>query len=430
MKRSFFRLVVSSVLVAWVLTFATMLTYRNWLAWDEERARRDGLDLIHALLDRALPGERADLVDELASYMSIGFAVISEDDLPELIGRSLSPGERTFHRASVGENWHYWRFSDGVGALAAGPIDPSAPVGVIPIGLYLLGIVLPLLAAFIALRLQREIVKVEKATEALSVGELDARVDNPDGPSNELAASFNAMAERLARLIRSRHELVQAVSHELGSPLSRLRFQLELLETGEPATMHSRCAAMARELDSLDELVAELLNYTQSDDVALNLETFNPKPALEDLVELARLDEVSGLELNVCLNADPDGLLHADRRLFQRSIENLLRNAVRYARAEVRVEVLAETDSVAVAVHDDGPGIPEAQREYVTQPFVRIDSHRPRKTGGVGLGLAIVSRIVNRHRGELSIAESPLGGACIKTTWPTPSNDQGLGPTR
>ncbi len=115
----------------------------------------------------------------------------------------------------------------------------------------------------------------------------------------------------------------------------------------------------------------------------------------------------------------PDDVrVFADQRLFMRAVENVLRNAVRYARQSVRIDVRADADKVRVSVHDDGPGIPEDLRTKVVIPFYRPDKDRGRKTGGVGLGLAIANRILLRHGGELEIGDSPLGGAMVSTTWP------------
>ena len=112
----------------------------------------------------------------------------------------------------------------------------------------------------------------------------------------------------------------------------------------------------------------------------------------------------------------------ADQRLFMRAVENVLRNAVRYADGVVRIAIHASEHRVRVEVHDDGPGIPEDIRAKVVIPFYRPDKDRARKTGGVGLGLAIAHRILLRHGGELEIGESSLGGACVTTTWPVESD--------
>lgn len=410
MRRSFVRLVVSTVLLCWVVGGVIVFAYARSLSWTDERAREEGVFLIHALLDETPAAEREARLGALRSHTSVPLALMPRAEVERRVGRPARPGEAIPLRASAREEWYFLVFGDGARALAAGPVNPAHPRGFVPIGVILLILGVPVLAAWIALRVERRLTKVERASQALATGELTARVDDPD---SELAASFNEMAERVEGLIRSRHELVQAVSHELGSPLSRLRFHLELLEGRAD---EARVAAMARELDALDELVAELLSYVQSDDVALDRADFAPRTALSDLAELAQLD--ADAELEVSVEIPPGARLVADQRLFLRAIENLLRNAVQHARARVRLELEDGKSEVRVTVHDDGPGIEEALREKVTQPFFRPSSERDRRTGGVGLGLAIVQRIVRRHGGALKIGRSPLGGAMVETEWP------------
>lgn len=416
MKRSLLRLVVVSVLAAWLASLVVTVVYGYRKEWTETSARRHGVFLAFELLDPLPVAERAQRLDQLEENFGVEFELLTLAELDERIGSPRALGTPIAFREDWRRHWFFLAFTDGSGALAAGPFNPSVPVGYAPVGLIAAAVVLPALAAFIALRVERELNKVERASRALSEGRLSVRVDNRRGPSNELAASFNEMAGRIEELIRSRDELVQAVSHELGSPLSRLRFYVELVAT--PGLSEERLKDITRELDALDELVAELLSYVQSDDVDLQSRAFAPTPVLRDLGELARLDAADEREVAVEDRLPAETLLVADPKLFSRAIENLLRNAVRYAQARVRIEI-SETDrGIDVAVHDDGPGIPKEMREKVTAPFVRLEASRERKTGGVGLGLAIVSRIVRRHGGELAIGSSPLGGALVSTQWP------------
>ena len=285
-------------------------------------------------------------------------------------------------------------------------------------GIVLAIVGLPLIAGLIAMRVEQQLRKVEHASQALAVGDLGARVEIQSGQPNELAANFNAMAERIEHLIRSRDELVQAVSHELGSPLSRLRFHIELLEHQSEEKRDDRISAMSRELDALDELVAELLSYVQSDELELERVEFDPIRGLTDIAELARLETPDDRTIDVDCVLPVSASVLADQRLFLRAIENLVRNAVRHAGSRVQLVLTDDEDYVRVSVHDDGPGIPEALREKAMTPFVRVEADRGRKSGGVGLGLAIVSRIMDRHGGRLEIGDSPLGGAKVATLWP------------
>lgn len=418
MRRSFVRLVVESVLSCWALGFVVLFAYLETRSWTDTRARGDSVFLFHELLEATPPPARAERVRALQSHTTVRLSILSRQAAQTLAGRAVDPGDQIPLRLSRREEWYLLAFEDGEGVFAAGPVDPGNPEGFSPIGIFIAIAGIPLIAGIIALRLERALAKVERASEALAVGELSARVEDPRGPSNELAAKFNAMAERIEHLVRSRDELVQAVSHELGSPLSRLRFQMELLGNLSEAEREQRLDAMNRELDALDELVAELLTYVQSDDLKVDRRRFDPARGLSDLAELAVLEGPEDRTVDVQTSL-PEGIeVFADPRLFLRAVENTLRNSVRHARARVRLEVADEGNHIRVTVHDDGPGIPEDARDKVTAPFFRLDKDRHRGTGGVGLGLAIVSRIMRQHGGSVQFETSDLGGAMVSTLWP------------
>ncbi len=423
MRRSFVQLVVVSVLVAWAVGVVAVLGLAMQESWTESRAEDDGVVLFFELLDATPPARRQARANELEQHTRLPLSLMPLEEVERRSGSALLPGERRPHRVSFREEWYFFGFHDGSAALAIGPVNPVDAEGRIPIGLLLLIIGLPAMAAVIAVRVERGINRVERATHALADGQLSARVDGAAGPSAELATSFNAMAERVERLIRSRDELVQAVSHELGSPLSRLRFHVELLSNLSDEDRDERLDKMTRELDGLDGLVAELLTYVQADEIRVDARRFDPNQGLTDVAELAMLDAPERAEI-VVDTVLPDGIeVYADPRLFQRTVENLLRNAVRYARTRVELELARDTDGVRVVVHDDGPGIPEDQRENVRAPFVRLEADRNPNRGGAGLGLAIVARILDRHGGRLEIGASHLGGARVSTLWPTGPNE-------
>ena len=421
MKRSFVRLTISSVLLCWAAGMAIIYVYATNVTWTEAKARETGVMLVYGMLDPLPAAKRAQRLAELQPNFQVNFALLSLAEIEHRTGRVPRPGEHISLKVSAREAWYMMAFKDGDGGLAAGPTHPAIPTDVVPVGMIYAIVGLPVIAGLVALRVDRELNKVERASQALADGELSVRVDNQHGPSNELAATFNSMAERVERLIRSRDELVQAVSHELGSPLSRLRFHLELLENqSDDSQREERVNAMTRELDALDDLVAELLSYVQSDELELDRQVFEPSQVLSDLAELAGLEAPEHRLVEVDVKLIDNITVFADQRLFQRAIENVLRNAVRYAESKVLLELTQDDHQVWVAVHDDGPGIPEELREKVMAPFVRLDADRDRKTGGVGLGLAIVSRIMNRHDGRIAITSSPLGGATVATLWPRP----------
>jgi signal transduction histidine kinase len=419
MRRSLLKLVVGSVLACWAMAIVVIVFYSRSLSWTDERAQTDGVFLAYELLNNIPHERRSARLQGLQQHFSVNLGLVTIHDVERRLGRSLRSGERIPHRVSPREEWYFLVFEDGLQALAAGPVNPmAAPPGFIPIGAILAILGLPIIAGLIALRVERRFTRVERASEALAAGDLGARVNGKHASYDELATNFNRMAERLETLIRSRDELVQAVSHELGSPLSRLRFHMELFENQTEDKREERIKAMTLELDALDELVAELLGYVQSDELDIEPKTFNPTQGFTDLAELARLEapEYRTIEIDLEL---PNGVsVFADQRLFLRTVENVLRNAVRHSNGKVRLELTQEKEHIRVAVHDNGSGIPEDLREKVKIPFFRIQADRNRKTGGVGLGLAIVGRIMQKHGGYLEISDSPLGGATVATLWP------------
>lgn len=419
MRRSFVKLIVTAVLLCWGLGYSVLYVFAHNLSWDREDARRAGVYWLSDVFDGASSAERSALTARAEGQFPFRFQVVPVERAEARIGRRLAPGERALYEAGTREHWFYAAFADAGAALEIGPIDPAVPEGVFPIGVILAIVVTPLVAVFVAARIAVQLRKVEQATEELGAGVLSTRVDNQGGPSHELAASFNSMAERIEQLVRDRDELVQAVSHELGSPLSRLRFHLELLgNASDEAQRRSRIDAAERELDELDELIVELLRWVQSGEGGLDIGRFDAVKPLADLTELAQFHRRATEGVRVVTNLPAQAWIEADARQFQRVVENLLRNAVKYAASTVRLTLTSDgSERVAITVEDDGPGIPEADRARVLEPFTRLDADRARQTGGAGLGLAIVDRIVRQHHGELSIGDSELGGAAIATRW-------------
>jgi two-component system sensor histidine kinase RstB len=317
----------------------------------------------------------------------------------------------------------YGAVRGGERVLAMGPLKkmkrehtfPLAPVLAAIIG------VIVLTSLLFALPLVRRLRTLERATERISAGDLQARAELASKDAiGRLARRFNAMADRVQGLLESQQELLQAVSHELRTPAARIRFGLEMLAGArDEAERRSRITAIDEDLEELDELVEELLLYIRSGDSARRLER-RPLVVVEQLEELAgRLAE---LRPEVGVEVAPDGAraleADADEKLFRRAMQNLLTNAIRHARGRVTVTVEGDDGMARVAVCDDGPGVPPEHRERIFEPFTRVDDSRSREQGGSGLGLAIVKRILERHGGAITLADAEQGGACFVASWP------------
>jgi two-component system OmpR family sensor kinase len=256
-----------------------------------------------------------------------------------------------------------------------------------------------------------------KVAERFGAGQLKARAEMKPGDSiYPLAERINHMAERIETLLESQRGLLHSVSHEIRTPIARLEFAFELLhDTAEDTVLQKRIGSMQDDLTELKSLVNELLGMARLDsDQPLRYETFDLTDALRSCANTLPPATVA---LDVAV---PDGLgtYYGDCRLLMRATGNLLRNAQKYANGQVSLSAARKQGGVAITIDDDGPGIPEEEREKVFEPFYRLDRSRDRNTGGFGLGLSIASKAVSLHGGMLKIETSPLGGARFTISLP------------
>ena len=276
------------------------------------------------------------------------------------------------------------------------------------------------MAFLMALPVVRRLQRLERAAEALGSGDLSARVPEgrADDAISQLTSRFNAMADQVQGLLEGQQRLVQAVAHEIRTPIARLRFGAEILDmTEDPAERERRRGELEGDLDELEAMVQELLLYSryESGRAPMDPQRLPIASSLERLV--ARLPDDAPIVIIEPAQGAPEVLI-ADSRAFNRALRNLLANAARHAEARVSVSWKLEGEHLLLAVDDDGPGVPEAERERLFEPFARLDASRDRSSGGVGLGLAIVHRILRAHGGSVRVVDSPLGGARFETRWP------------
>jgi two-component system OmpR family sensor kinase len=234
-----------------------------------------------------------------------------------------------------------------------------------------------------------------------------------------LASRMDQMAERIGGLLEARKSLLHSVSHELRTPLARLEFGLELLRSAaaNPA-LESRIAAMEDDVQELNALVNELLNLTQLDHPqSLQRKAFALHTLLHDCTRTLE-PALQNLMFTTDVAADL-GEMIGDQRMLARAVNNLLGNAAKYARTRVALSAhVGEHGTVWVVVEDDGPGIPEEERDQVLEPFYRLDREADHAANGFGLGLAIVQKALLLHGGSIAIGTSTLGGAKLVLTIP------------
>ena len=314
---------------------------------------------------------------------------------------------------------------EGAAAMEAGASGPSRNWGLLfgPLPQFVgpsqteitfgYGIVFLLAAIAIAILLRpvaSQFRAVERTATAITQGDLSARIDSSQAPKDlALVRAFNTMADRTETSLRSQRELLQGVSHELRTPLARIRFAADLVETAKTdEERRSRLEAIDSATQKLDDLVGELLSYVRldSDVPEATSESIDVHALLAELVEIhAPLHPTKEFSVE---RPNDSVYFTADRESLSRAIENLLSNAGRFAKRHIGVRAFEQEAGIVIQVDDDGEGVPEADREKILEPFVRLENSCQR---GAGLGLALVNRIAQRHGGQVVVDTSSSGGA-------------------
>lgn len=268
-------------------------------------------------------------------------------------------------------------------------------------GLAILGIAIAFGAHPLARRITRRLERLRVRVEELGRGDLGARVE-VEGRDEvaELARSFNAAAARIEALVQTQTSVLAGASHELRSPLTRMRMAVELLDDGERAELLTR---MRDDIHELDELIEELLAASRFQTNVMRREDRTEV----DLLALAA-EEAARVGAEVAGESTP---YRGEARWLVRMLRNLLENARRHSRAEhISVTVTPLGNGAQIIVEDDGDGIPEAFRERIFEPFYRPPGMREGHDRGVGLGLALVRQIAERHGGKAHCDAHPVQG--------------------
>ena len=279
--------------------------------------------------------------------------------------------------------------------------------------LALVGLAVALGAYPVMRRLTLRLEALQRGVERWGAGDLSARI-SAEGRDEVafLARRFNHAAERIETLMQSHKSLLANASHELRSPLARIRMGLELIGVDKASPQRIE---ISRSIGELDQLIDEILLASRLDTKQADAEPFETL----DLTGLAAEECArANVELQAELPGSPNagiGLsMQGSPRLLRRLIRNLLENARRYSHGDISLELdQSGTDQrprAIIKVHDRGPGVPSAQRERIFEPFYRLPGASERE-GGVGLGLALVKSISERHGGSVRCEERPGGGA-------------------
>ncbi len=286
---------------------------------------------------------------------------------------------------------------------------PKSKIAPSSVRIFVLWITLPsiilILIAILFLRNQtRPIVKLSKAAERFGRGE---RVDDlrPSGASEIRKATleFDKMMKRINKHLNQRSEMLSGISHDLRTPLTRLKLQLAMTDKKDTAKK------MASDIDEMEKMLNDYLQYAKSQ-------------TEEDYVEI----NINDLINDILQNFDKSNyeflpsdnlLINARKNLIRRSISNVIENGLSYGK-KVFIQAKKSVGSVIIIIEDDGPGISKKEYENVFKPFYRVDKSRSLNRSGVGLGLSIAQDIVKSHGGNISLSESRFNGLMVKISLP------------
>jgi signal transduction histidine kinase len=272
-------------------------------------------------------------------------------------------------------------------------------------------LVIALMGWILAAHLAAPLRRLRRLVDQFGQGDLSARAHSTRKDEiGELSRSFDLMAGRIETLLSAERRLLQDVSHELRSPLTRLDVAVDLATTGDdPGEFLGR---IKRDIGRLSVLVNELLQLTRSegDPTAHALETVQLDHLVEDLIEDCEV-EAQAKGCRVEREAMEPLAVLGEPELFRRAVENVVRNAVRHAPEGTTVKIGVESagDVARIRVRDYGPGVPDELLATIFEPFFRVERDRSRASGGIGLGLAIARRAVDLHRGRISAGNAQPG---------------------
>ncbi len=402
------------------LMIVVILAGLAWNTFGRDRFNRDVVDIVGKLTYLSLPSASAPpdrqqaAIDRLSLALQVDLTLFSADRA--LIGASGDPApvpkdhghENRWRRGGPPRSWAL-RLPDGRYLVAdlrrRGPHRPL--LGLIAL-LAAIALGVGIGAYPLVRRLTRRLERLQRGVEKIGSGALDTRIEIAGRDEiAQLANSFNEAAEKIQSLLAGHRMLLANASHELRTPLSRIRLGIELLQSnGDP----TRKAALELDIAELDTLIDEILLMSRLDD-ATHLD-------LGEDVDLVGLLAEECARYEGCSFSGQAPPIKGDAKMLRRLVRNLLENAGKHGVLPAEVEIRTTAENVVLRFTDQGPGIAEAEREKVFQPFYRAAGKQ--NLPGSGLGLPLVRQIAEAHGGTATIVDTPDHAASFEITLPLP----------
>ena len=422
-KQLFYRslIIVAAPIIIMQITISIVFFDSLWIKTNKGMTRAL-VDEIAAFID-AYENENNDkekIINLFNAHLQFVIRYEANKDFPEVYNeRWFSPIDRSLRRELKSQKFNYWFDTTGYKNLISLKLKhkdgyfqffiPRERLTSTSVRLFALWITLPaVLVIFIAILFlknqTRPITKLAEAAERFGRGE-DVEEYRPSGALEirKAGLEFDRMRKRILRHLNQRSEMLSGISHDLRTPLTRIKLQLAFINDKEITNK------LSRDVDEMEKMLNEYLQFSRSN--------FTEKSEKFNLSELIMSTAKKYENKNILVNQESEIFFSGRKNLIQRCLNNLLDNAVNFSK-NIKVTQQKVKRSVLIFVEDDGPGIPSTEYENVFKPFYKVDKSRNQTKSSVGLGLSITSDIIRSHGGNIELGKSEMGGLKIKIVLP------------
>ncbi|MES9828996.1 MAG: ATP-binding protein [Candidatus Thiodiazotropha sp.] len=423
--KTYLAVILFSIVMFFVMIFVIfrpVLLKSNWIDFKQEVIVDHQLLMLK--LEQTPEGQWQQAVSDYQPVFDLVMELVGRESLNSAEQKALSGEGQRQYLCDISTDVWYSLFAlpnnDGILKISETDTPPFSDINTDDAIFLILPILLISLSqAFgtilIIRSVSRPVKELSEAAGLFGKGELGARIDKPRPPVELLAKSFNTMADQLESKIHEQQLMIGAIPHELRTPLSRIRFALDLSRNKHTVeALQQQIEQIDAYVDDLDCAVEDVLEYTrlQSD-----------KTSIDEAIDLCALANsiVEGyrdmaIDIEVVCQRGTQG--YGNEGLIRRALHNLMQNAVHFTETRIAVRILVKQNDIVIQVEDDGFGIPAEKLEDIFLVFSRIDKSRSRETGGIGLGLAFVQLIMRQHNGVAVARNIESGGLCVDLRWP------------
>ena len=422
-KQLFYRslIIVAAPIIIMQITISIVFFDSLWIKTKKEMIRAL-VNEIATFIDayESENNDKEQIIKLFENHLQFNIKYETNKNFPDIFTeRWFSPIDRSLRRELKSQNFNYWFDTTGYKNLIDLKLKykngyfqffiPRERLTTTPVRLFALWITLPgVLVIFIAILFlknqTRPITKLAEASEKFGKGE-DVEDYRPSGALEirKAGLEFDRMRKRILRHLNQRSEMLSGISHDLRTPLTRIKLQLAFIKDKEITNK------LSRDVDEMEKMLNEYLQFSRSN--------FTEKSEKFNLSELIMSIVKKYENKNILVDQKTEVFFSGRKNLIQRSLNNLLDNAINFSK-NIKVTQQKIKRSILILVEDDGPGIPSSEYENVFKPFYKVDKSRNQTKSSVGLGLSIASDIVRSHGGNIELGKSEMGGLKIKIVLP------------